>query len=93
MSDAPHHLDGNVTAGALSAVFAFEVTTARCTCATCGTTAVLAEHHVYSDAPGTVVRCASCAAVVIRYAETPGSTWLDLRGATVLQIPVPDPTH
>lgn len=89
MNDTPRHLDGNVTAGALATVFAFEVTAARCTCAACGATAVLAEHHVYTDAPGTVVRCASCHAVVLRYAETPGHTWVDMRGAAVLQVPTP----
>ena len=89
MSDTPRHLDGNVTAGALSAVFAFEVTTARCTCASCGATAVLAEHHVYTDAPGTVVRCPTCEGVVLRYAENPGYTWIDLRGATVLRVSSP----
>jgi ferredoxin-NADP reductase len=46
MRETPRHLDGNVMAGALSTVFAFEVTAARCTCASCGATAVLAEHHV-----------------------------------------------
>ncbi len=87
MSDTPHRLDGNVTAGALSTIFSFEPTTARCTCAACRKTAVLAELHVYVDAPGTVVRCASCEAVVLRYSETPDGTWLDLRGAAVVQIP------
>lgn len=69
MSDTPSRLDGNVTAGALATVFSFEVTTARCTWAACRKTAVLAGLHVYVDAPGIVVRCASCEAVVLRYAE------------------------
>jgi hypothetical protein len=76
MSDTPSRLDGNVTAGALATVFSFEVTTARCTWAACRKTAVLAGLHVYVDAPGIVVRCASCEAVVLRYAEprvAPGS--------------------
>ena len=80
MSDTPSRLDGNVTAGALSTVFSFDATTARCTCAACRKTAVLAELHVYIDAPGTVARCPWCGTVVLRYAATPDGTWLDLRG-------------
>lgn len=86
MSKSPQRLDGNVTGGPLAAVLAFEVTTARCTCATCGATALFAELHVYADAPGMVVRCPSCEAVVLRLAETPGHTWADLRGARAFDV-------
>lgn len=82
-----HRLDGNAAAGRLEDVFAVEITTVRATCDGCGTTAVVAELVVYADAPGTVVRCPSCSAVVIRLAQVPGSTWIDLRGARTLQIP------
>ena len=90
MSKAPQRLDGNVAAGPLATVLAFEVTTARCTCATCGVTALFAELHAYTDAPGTVVRCPSCQAVVVRVAETPGHTWVDLRGARVFDVATTD---
>jgi NAD-dependent SIR2 family protein deacetylase len=86
MSRGPQRLDGNVAAGPLATVLAFEVTTARCTCAACGATEVFAELHVYTDAPGMVVRCPSCQAVVLRLAETPGHTWVDMRGAGVIDV-------
>ena len=90
MNEAPRKLDGNAVAGPLTDVFSFDVTTVRCTCAQCGATAVLAEYHVYMDAPGTVVRCPACGAAVLRVAQTPGRTWLDLRGSRVLEITAPD---
>jgi hypothetical protein len=82
-----NRLDGNVVAGPLANLFVFEVTTIRCTCATCGAVALVAEHDVYVDAPGTIVRCRSCHAPVLRFVETPQRTWVDLRGAKVLEIP------
>ena len=86
MNKVPSRLDGNVAAGALAAVFAFEVTGARFTCAACGATTVFAEHHAYADGPGTVVRCPGCEAAVVRVAETPGHTWVDLRGTRVFDV-------
>lgn len=80
-------LDGNAAAGRLADVFAFDATTVRSTCAGCGVTALVAEYHVYMDAPGTILRCPSCDAAVLRIAQTPGRTWLDLRGAALLEIP------
>jgi hypothetical protein len=80
-------LDGNVAAGRLSDVFAFDVTSAQATCASCGYTAAFAEYHVYADAPGMVVRCPTCEAMVMRVSQTPGHTWLDMRGAAALDIP------
>ena len=61
MSPAP--FDGNVTAGDLADVFAFDATTAMTTCATCRHTHPIATLHAYLRAPGMVLRCASCDAV------------------------------
>jgi hypothetical protein len=58
-------LDGNAIAGDLFQYFGAEVTTARGSCAHCGTTAQVAELRVYPRAPGTVVRCPTCANVVM----------------------------
>lgn len=85
---AAHRLDGNAAAGRLEDVFAVEITSVRATCNGCGATAAVAELTVYADAPGTVIRCPSCEAVVMRLAQVPGSTWIDLRGARALQIPL-----
>ena len=62
----PASLDGNAAAGDLADVFAFDVTTAIVTCATCHHTQAVATLHAYLHAPGTVLRCSSCDAVQIR---------------------------
>jgi hypothetical protein len=80
--------DGNAAAGDLADVFTFDVTVARTTCAFCGDTRPLAELHAYTRAPGTVLRCATCENVQLRLVRAEGRGWLDLRGVTVLQLPV-----
>jgi ribosomal protein S27E len=79
-------LDGNAAAGRLSDVFVFDLTAARTRCAGCGMTAPLGVYHVYADAPGMVVRCPTCEAMVMRIAQTPGHTWLDMSGVAALDI-------
>jgi Family of unknown function (DUF6510) len=58
-------LDGNAIAAPLFEHFGVEMTTARGSCAHCGSSAVVAELAVYVSGPGTVVRCRSCGGVVI----------------------------
>jgi hypothetical protein len=58
-------LDGNAIAGDLFAVFAREMTAVVGRCRNCATASAVAELCVYPRAPGTVVRCPSCQAVVI----------------------------
>ena len=84
MSSAP--LDGNAAAGALTDVFAFEITTAVTTCATCQHTHPVATLGAYLQAPGVVLRCVSCNAVQIRLVRAPRRTWLDLRGVDTIAI-------
>jgi hypothetical protein len=73
-------LDGNAIAGTLVEYFGTEMTTARGTCAHCGTSAQIAELRVYGRAPGTVVRCASCGAVLIVLARIRGALQVTLNG-------------
>jgi Zn finger protein HypA/HybF involved in hydrogenase expression len=58
-------LDGNAIAGELFAAFGREMTDVVGKCRNCGTVSVVAELCVYLRAPGTVVRCPSCHAVVM----------------------------
>ena len=58
-------LDGNAIAGDLFAVFGREMTAVVGRCRNCGTASAVAELCVYARAPGTVVRCPSCHAVVM----------------------------
>jgi hypothetical protein len=80
-------LDGNAAAGDLSDVFAFDVTMARTTCAACGDTRPLAELHAYMRAPGTVLRCATCEAVQVRFVRVGSRAWVELTGVRVMQLP------
>ncbi len=73
-------LDGNAIAGLLHQVFGREMTTVDAVCASCGATRPMAELNVYLRAPGTVVRCASCEAVVMVLVTIRGITCVDLRG-------------
>jgi NAD-dependent SIR2 family protein deacetylase len=80
------HVDGNAAAGVLSEIFAADLTIGRAKCAGCGTTRAVGALHVYSHGMGLVVRCPSCAGVVLRVARTPTHLWLDARGAVSIAI-------
>jgi hypothetical protein len=78
-------LDGNAIGGALLEIFGAEMTTAAGTCAHCGARAQLAELVVYIHAPGTVVRCRSCAGVVMVFVDVRGVKCVDARGLAALE--------
>ena len=73
-------LDGNAIAGALYEYFGAEMTTALGTCGHCGAVAQIAELRVYSQAPGSVVRCAICGNVVIVVLDLPHKLQIELGG-------------
>ena len=81
-------LDGNVGAGRLGEVFALELTSARGRCAGCGAEAQIAEARAFVEAPGLVLRCASCDNALVVLVRTDdryvlgmsGLAWLELRG-------------
>ena len=80
------HVDGNAIGGSLGALFPFDMTVAMVTCDNCGQSAQLATYLVFMDAPGTIVRCSLCDAVVMRFTARDDRWWLDLRGTRVLQL-------
>ena len=77
-------LDGNAAAGILSEVFVPDLTTARVTCANCGTIRALAALLVYAHGMGMVMRCPSCDAAVLRVARPRSQVWLDPTGARMV---------
>jgi hypothetical protein len=79
-------LDGNAAAGILSEIFAVDLTAARAMCANCGATRAVGALLVYAHGMGTVVRCPSCDAVVLRVGRTPTQLWLEATGARHLVI-------
>ena len=79
-------LDGNAAAGVLRELFAVDVTSAQGQCVGCGNTAPMAEALLFGDAPGLVLRCAGCDAVLLRLVSGGGRRWLDVRGLTYLEF-------
>jgi hypothetical protein len=79
-------LDGNAAAGALGDLFSFDVTVAVSTCAICADARPVADLRAFLDAPGIVLRCASCGAAQLRLVRSGDRAWLDLQGFQVLEI-------
>jgi ribosomal protein S27E len=74
------HLDGNGAAGVLREVFAAEMTDSSCTCAGCGKSSAVGGLLLYGSAMGTVLRCPTCGAVVLRVTGTRRRWTLEIRG-------------
>jgi Zn finger protein HypA/HybF involved in hydrogenase expression len=82
-------LDGNAIGGLLREIFTMEMTTAVGTCAACGAVNEVGRLHVYVHAPGTVVRCPACEAVLMRVVRGRGRYWIDLSGTRTLELAEP----
>jgi uncharacterized Zn finger protein len=63
MSD--QYVDGNAMGGVLMELFGREMTEARSCCDACGAVHPIGALLVYDRAPGDVVRCPSCGAVML----------------------------
>jgi hypothetical protein len=81
-------LDGNALAGALSGLFAVDMTVVRGRCAGCGAMAPLGAQHLYRNpgAPGAVLRCAACGQALLVLVDTPQGCRLTLRGLRWLDV-------
>jgi hypothetical protein len=84
--------DGTALADHLHDLIGPDVTAAVGRCGNCGRTGPMAEVRVFDHAPGVVARCPACDQVLARLVRGPGRAWLDLRGLTYLQLPVPEET-
>ena len=79
-------LDGNALAGIFSELFQHELTSARGTCGDCGRVGALAETRVYAQAPGAVVRCPGCEAVLLVIVKDEERYWLGFDRLRCLEI-------
>ncbi len=79
------YLDGNAIAGLLYDVFGVEMTTATGVCAACGAQGPVAEVQVYLRAPGVVVRCRHCQALLMCVVDVRGIKCVDLGGLSSLE--------
>jgi uncharacterized Zn finger protein len=83
-------LDGNAIGGLLREIFTVEMTTAVGTCAGCGAVNEVGRVTVYVHAPGTVVRCPACGAVLMKIVRAKGRYWVDLTGTRCLELVAPE---
>jgi uncharacterized protein (DUF983 family) len=79
-------LDGNGAAGKLREVFALEMTGARGRCGSCGNVGRLADARAFLDAPGVVMRCRACEAVLLVLVRGEGRYWLGAQGLSWLEL-------
>jgi hypothetical protein len=89
MEMADLKLDGNAIGGLLGEIFVEELTVARSTCGSCGAVREVGALSVYAQAPGAVVRCPGCEAVLLRVVRGEGRIWLELQGVSCLELRVP----
>jgi len=78
-------LDGNAIGGLLQEIFGTEMTTAVGTCAACGASSQIAQAVVYRRAPGTVMRCRTCTAVLLVVTQRREMKCVDLTGLATLE--------
>jgi Zn finger protein HypA/HybF involved in hydrogenase expression len=86
---ADMRLDGNAIGGLLREIFTVEMTAAVGTCNNCGAVNEVGRLHVYLHAPGTVVRCPACEAVLLRIVRGRGRYWIDMSGTRTLEMVEP----
>jgi hypothetical protein len=86
MRQADLKLDGNAIAGLLREIFTMEMTNAESTCGGCGSVNPVGRVDVYLNAPGAVVRCPACEAVLMRIVRGRGRYWIDLSGMRLLEL-------
>ena len=67
------HVDGNVLGGMLVEMFGAEMTDRRGCCGGCGAINPMGSMHVYVDAPGEVMRCPACEAVLVVLSHVQGA--------------------
>lgn len=86
MIDARLVLDANAVAGDLEELFGIDLTVVVHRCAHCGNTGLVGTLLAFTHGPGTVLRCAICREVVMRYVLSPSGARIDLRGAAELRF-------
>ena len=86
MDVADMRLDGNAVGGLLAELFGIDMTAETSVCASCGVHEVVACLDVYLCAPGTVIRCRHCQAVMMRIVRSPERIWVDMSGVASVEL-------
>ena len=79
-------VDGNAVAGELQQIFGRDLTMAMTRCCVCAADSRLGALLAFVRGPGTVLRCPSCEAVIVRVVETPTGYYVDARGAAFMRL-------
>ena len=67
-------------------LFGAEMTAVPGTCGNCGAREPMAQTDVYLDAPGVVMRCRHCDAVLMRIVRGPDRAWVNLSGLAAIEL-------
>lgn len=86
MKEADLMVDGNALAGVLGEVFVHEMTSARVACDGCGEVEPLGAEHAYTQAPGIVLRCRHCEAVMLIVTQRNGRYLLGFQQLQWIEI-------
>ena len=79
-------VDGNAVSGILGEVFLQEMTAARIACGGCGKVEAVGAEHVYTQAPGIVMRCCHCDSVLLVVAHNEQTYRIGLGKARWLEL-------
>ena len=79
-------VDGNAMAGAFREFFVQEMTWARIACSGCGKIEEIGAEHAYLQAPGMVLRCCHCEAVLLVISKRSGRSLIGFRDVEWLEI-------
>ena len=80
------HVDGNALGATFHDIFGTEMTHRRGCCDSCGSIATLATLLAYRNAPGDVLRCAGCGAVVLAAVATPTGLRVSFRSLRWIEV-------
>ena len=79
-------LDANAIAGMLEELFGADMTTADSKCDACGREGQVGTLLAFTHAPGVILRCPACTAVMLRMVETPRGTLLEAKGLAFVRV-------
>jgi hypothetical protein len=81
-----YHLDGNALGGVLADVFGRDVTGGEAGCRACGAHNPVGALMAYNRAPGSVLSCPGCGAVLLVVVQRPGGFRMTFDGLRSLEI-------
>lgn len=79
-------LDANAVAGMLEEIFGREMTAADSKCGRCGREGEVGSLLAYTHAPGVVLRCPVCSAVLLRMVATPRGMLVEAKGVAYVRV-------